>query len=97
MRILPVTPIEILATAPTRANGNPGIVPASLQHPADRPARAERYPNTGIVPPWMLDRVVGPDHPVASDVPRILGSATPTVFDPTPVQPDVPHILRRTY
>lgn len=91
MKLLPVTPVETLATvraaAPT--SHNPGIVPPWLQHP-------ERNRNPGIVPPWLQGRPVGPTHPVADDVPRILGIAQPTVYEPNPivVDPETPRIWR---
>ena len=83
MKTLPVRPVETLATAPAAParTGNPGIVPPWL--------RPELNRNPGIVPPWLQGRPVGPDEPVADDVPRILGAAQPTVFDPTPLVPEL--------
>lgn len=88
MKTLPVTPVETLATAPRAAapaTRRPGIVPPWLQRP-DR--------NPGIVPPWLRDRPVMPSEPVADDVPRILGSAQPTLYEPTPIvlDPETPRI-----
>lgn len=83
MKTLPVTPVETLASVRTAAPGrttNPGVVPPWL--------RPELNRNPGIVPPWLQERPVAPDHPVADDVPRILGIAQPTVFEPLPVVPD---------
>jgi hypothetical protein len=58
---------------------------------AVRPTR-----NPGIVPPWLQYPPVAPDEPVADDVPRILGAAQPTAYDPLPVlvDDDVPRIWR---
>lgn len=89
MKTLPVIPVEALAqaTRPAAPNRNPGIVPPWLQ-------QASRNP--GIVPPWLQGRPVGPAKPVADDVPRILAAATPTMYEPLPVQvdPEVPRIWR---
>ncbi len=68
-----------MQVARSNRNGNPGIMPPWLQKP-DR--------NPGIVPPWLQGRPVGPSIPVDDDTPRILGSAAPTVYEPTPVEPD---------
>jgi hypothetical protein len=78
--------ISSTTAAPAR-DRNPGIVPPWLQHPG-------KGRNPGIVPPWLQGRPVQPTHPVGDDVPRILGAAEPTLFDPTPivVDPETPRI-----
>lgn len=49
--------------------------------------------NPGIVPPWLQGRPVAPEAPVGDDVPRILGGAAPTAYDPAPiVDEDTPRI-----
>lgn len=85
MKTLPVIPVETLATtlrmaAPT--DGNTGIVPPWLQQPTRNP---------GIVPPWLQGRPVGPTEPVDEDTPRIFtpNGVQATVFDPTPVDPEL--------
>ena len=79
MQTLPVIPVETLATALRAAadtgNDNPGIVPPWL----DRPR------NPGIVPPWLQHPPATPDEPVTDDQPRILGAASPTIFEPLPI------------
>lgn len=81
MKTLPVIPVETLASIRAAApapDRNPGIVPPWLQHAGRNP---------GIVPPWLqVPTPVQPDEPVADDVPRILGAADPTAFDPQPAQ-----------
>ena len=105
MKTLPVIPVEALAVAPTHhSGGNSGIVPPWMQVPGTDDGvvppwletTAENR-NPGIVPPWLqVPRPIGPKEPVADDVPRIFGGASPTVYDPTPVdvEPGVPRILR---
>lgn len=87
MNTLPVIPVDAFASARMARNGNPGIVPPWLQ-------RTDRNP--GIVPPWLQGRPVGPDEPVADDVPRILGAAQRTVFEPLPIDldPETPRTWR---
>ena len=93
MTTSPITPIANVPTAwmTVAAPTNTGIVPPWLQHPV-------KGKNPGIVPPWLQGRPVGPTHPVADDVPRILGIAQPTVFEPSPIvlpvmpDPDEPRI-----
>lgn len=83
MQTLPVIPVETLAVAArpvAPGNGNPGIVPPWL---TPTPTR-----NPGIVPPWLQHPPVAPDEPVGDDVPRILGAAQPTVFEPQPIVGD---------
>lgn len=91
-----IAPIANVPTAwmTVAADRNTGIVPPWLQHPV-------KGKNPGIVPPWLQGRPVGPTHPVADDVPRILGIAAPTVYEPSPVQlpviddPELPRIMAR--
>ncbi|MCW2923684.1 MAG: hypothetical protein JWM98_1088 [Thermoleophilia bacterium] len=105
MKMLPVRPVETLATIRTAApapSRNPGIVPPWLQgggndgivppwlQATPAPARtAAPGRNPGIVPPWLQGLPVGPDTPVGDDVPRILAATQPTGFDPSPVDVDV--------
>lgn len=83
MKTLPVTPVETLATQQRTVAArtqNTGIVPPWL----DTSNR-----NPGIVPPWLLNPIVGPDTPVDTDVPRILGAAQATGYDPKPIDVDI--------
>lgn len=91
--IMPIGGVTAARTA-AAASRNPGIVPPWLQHPG-------KGRNPGIVPPWLQGHPVGPTHPVADDVPRILGIAQPTVYEPQPItlpvleDPEEPRIWAR--
>jgi hypothetical protein len=69
------------------------VIPVETLAPA---LRSTRNGNPGIVPPWLQHPHVGPDQPVADDVPRILGAMQPTVYEPLPIVIDdeLPRIMR---
>ncbi len=72
----------------------------AMTHVMHRPATvtylAPPNGNPGIVPPWLQGFIPGAvtDDP---DTPRVMGAATPTVYNPQPItdDPDIPRIMRR--